>query len=51
MKDFSNDTVIAKCGHEVNVIAHGTDSEEVPDCCSMCDELLERQEENDSLPR
>lgn len=44
MKDFPDDTVIAKCGHEVKVVACGTEVEEVPDCCSMCDELLERQE-------
>lgn len=38
------ETAIAKCGHEVNLIAADTECEEVPDCCAMCDELAEAGE-------
>ena len=41
-EQFENDEiVIAKCGHEVRIVAAGTASETVPDCCDMCQELID----------
>lgn len=40
------ESVIAKCGHEVSVAFDESSGEilYVPDCCSMCEELIEEIE-------
>ena len=44
-EEFEDDEIaVAKCGHEVRVVVPGTECATVPDCCDMCQELIDAEE-------